>query len=148
MTSVSYLAEAGSYNAVTIEPFQGVCGLNLFLNKKDDYDVKKNLENCLHFCRVFDNIENQDEALKLDVMIYFGLKKLFDDAEEEDRTQWKIRIDFVSKTITLVLASIDNPEKKKDIKLPDLRKSINILLELRNLAERTLSKPDEKVFYG
>ena len=78
MTSESYLAEVGSYNAVTIDPYQGACGLSLFRSKIDSKEeIRRYLEDCKKYIDVFQNIEDMNRALQIDVMIYSGLMKLF-----------------------------------------------------------------------
>jgi len=145
MTSESFLADVGSYNAVTIDPYQGACGLSLFINNLDTKEeIRRYLQDCKQYCEVFRNIEDMNKALQIDIMIYTGLMKLFPNKEERDK--WKEDIQLVSKTIITVLDALSDKMKKIDKR--DIEKSIKILIELRNIAEEKLHMPEEEVFYS
>ena len=147
MTSESFLAEVGSYNAVTIDPYQGAYGLSLFMSNIDNKEeIRRYLQDCNQYCEVFRNIEDMSKALQIDIMIYSGLKKLFPD--KEDRDKWKEDIQLVSKTIIAVLESLFDQDKVRTIDRIDIEKSIAILIELRHIAEEKLPRPEEEVFYS
>ena len=147
MTSESFLAEVGSYNAVTIDPYQGAWGLSLFMNNPDNKDeIRRYLQDCNQYCEVFINIEDMNKALQIDIMIYTGLMKLFPKKEERDK--WKEDIQLVSKTIIAVLTALLDQDSMEEIDIKDIEKSVQILIELRNIAEGKLLRPEEEVFYS
>ena len=71
MASVDVLLEVGPYNAVTIDPYQGVCGLSLFKNNiENPHEIRRYLSDCNQFCEVFKNIEDVNKAIDIDIVIY------------------------------------------------------------------------------
>ncbi len=146
MASETNLAEVGSYNAVTIDPFQGACGLSLFKVRREEKDeIERYLEDCNRYCEVFQNIEDMRKAIRIDIMVYTGLIKLFPTKKERDK--WKDDIKLVSETIAGVLDVLVNKKGFKEVKLEDIEKSIEILIRLREVAEEKLHRPEEEIFY-
>lgn len=146
MSSTKILLDMGTYNATTIDPYQGVCGLSLFKNQVDNtVEIQRYLNDCKNFCDVFRNIDDENKAISIDIILYSGIKKLFPNSAE--RNEWIEKINFVSNTINHVLYCLEHQEKRDGSERENIERSIEILIEMRRLAETRLHKPEEKIFY-
>lgn len=145
MGSIQLLEDIDQYYALTSDPYQGVYGLNLYKNRVNDKDeIFRYLNACKTYCEVLANIDNTRKALRIDVNTFDGLMQLF--PSKEEKKERKKQSKFVLKIIEKVIDSLKG--NRWDVSIDEINKSICILSDLTEIAERTINKPEEKFYSG